>query len=151
YQTAARVAGPVVQTKAVRFAEAQRLRFAVTSIGATHSTEVGAATDQVAVSETRVEPLRVALLGCGTVGGGVYQRLAAMPDLFTVTGVGTRNAARAHAAGVPQELVTSDLEHLIEGDCDVVVELVGGTTYAATLTRAALRAGHHVVTANKAM
>jgi homoserine dehydrogenase len=151
YQTAVRVGGAVVQPKAVRFAEKQRLRFAVTSVGATHSTEVGAATDQLTVSDAPVEPLRVALLGCGTVGGGVYERLAALPELFTVTGVGTRNVESAIAANVPVRLITTNLESLVERPADVVVELIGGTTSAAELVRRALGLGRAVVTANKAL
>ena len=150
YETALDIGTQLVQPKAVRLAASRGLRFVVTAIGAINETVVGCRSNRLADSANNT-PLRVALLGCGTVGGGVYQRLAALPDLFTVTGVGTRNATRAYAAGVPEELITSDLEHLIEGQCDVVVELVGGTTYAATLTRAALRSGHHVVTANKAL
>lgn len=150
YETALEIGTKVVQPKAVRHAASRALRFAVTAIGATDETVIGCHRDRLADSAINT-PLRVALLGCGTVGGGVYQRLAAQPDLFTVTGVGTRTASRAQAAGVPDELITSDLENLVEGDCDVVVELLGGTTDAATLTRTALRSGHHVVTANKAM
>jgi homoserine dehydrogenase len=150
YETALHVGTQVVQPKAVRLAASRGLRFDVTAIGASSETVVGCPGDLLGDSINSI-PLRVALLGCGTVGGGVYQRLAALPDLFTVTGVGTRNATRAHAAGVPEELITSDLENLIEGECDVVVELVGGTNDAAVLTRKALRAGHHVVTANKAL
>jgi homoserine dehydrogenase len=150
YETALDIGKQLVQPKAVRFAASRGLRFVVTAIGTTDETVVGCHSNRLADPATGT-PLRVALLGCGTVGGGVYQRLAALPDLFTVTGVGTRNATRAHAAGVPEELITSDLENLVEGECDVVVELLGGTTLAATLIRAALRSGRHVVTANKAL
>jgi homoserine dehydrogenase len=150
YETALDIGTQLVQPKAVRLAASRGLRFVVTAIGATVETVVGCHINRLADS-AKSTPLRVALLGCGTVGGGVYQRLAALPDLFEVTGVGTRNETRARAAGVPEELITSDLENLIEGECDVVVELVGGTTYAATLIRAALLSGRHVVTANKAL
>jgi len=150
YETALDIARQLVQPKAVRFAASRGLRFDITAVGASNETVIGGHSNRLAASANST-PLRVALLGCGTVGGGVYQRLAGLPDLFTVTGVGTRNATRTYAAGVPEELITSDLENLVEGECDVVVELIGGTEYAATLTRAALRSGHHVVTANKAM
>jgi len=74
-----------------------------------------------------------------------------MPELFTVTGVGTRKVERALAAGVPAALVAQDLETLISEPCDVVVELIGGTTRAASLVEESLRLGRHVVTANKAL
>jgi homoserine dehydrogenase len=150
YETALHIGRQVVQPKAVRFAASRRLPFVVTAIGASSETVVGCHSDRLAVSANST-PLRVALLGCGTVGGGVYQRLAALPELFTVTGVGTRNATRARAVGIPDNLITANLDELIERKCDVVVELVGGTKYAAALTTNALRSGHHVVTANKAL
>jgi homoserine dehydrogenase len=150
YDTAIRLGGPVVQGKAVRFAAANKLRFSITSIGAQNETEVGPFADRLG-SGSSLEPLRVALLGCGTVGAGVYERLAALPDLFTVTGVGTRTGVRARAAGVPSVLMTSDLEALVDEPCDVVIELIGGTKRAASLIEQSLRLGRKVVSANKAL
>ena len=151
YGTAGRVGGSVVQLKAVRFAEANRLRFSITSIGSGKATEVGPFNDRLDDSGTPPEPLRVALLGCGNVGGGVYERLAAMPELFTVIGVGTHRSEGPRVIGVPNNLITSDLEALIERPCDVVVELIGGTKRAASLIEGSLRRGRHVVTANKGL
>ena len=136
YTTAARVGGAVVQLKAIEFAERHRLRFVISSAGSSRATEVGPYADSVAAPEAEVKPLRVALLGCGTVGGGVYQRLAALPELFDVVGVGTRNI---------------DLEALIAEPVDVVIELLGGEEPARTLISKALRLGRNVITANKAL
>lgn len=151
YQTAARLGGRLVQLKAVRFAETHRQRFMLTCIGASERTDVGPFGDRLSPSSPSDEPLKVALLGCGTVGGGVYERLAALPELFTITGVGTRTGEEPRAAGVPEHLITSDLEQLVDQPCDVVVELIGGTDRAATLTEQALRSGRRVVSANKAL
>jgi len=151
YDTAIRLGGQVVQTKAVRFAASHKLCFSITSIGAQKETEVGPFADRLDGSGSFSEPLRVALLGCGTVGGGVFERLAALPELFTLTGVGTRTGVRARAVGVPQELITSDLEGLVEKPCDVVIELIGGTKRAASLIEQSLRLGRRVVSANKAL
>ncbi|HET6979737.1 MAG TPA: homoserine dehydrogenase [Pyrinomonadaceae bacterium] len=148
YATAIRVGGAIVQRKAIEFAERQRLRFNVSSIGSCRATEVGPHADSVALAELPARPLRVALLGCGTVGGGVYQRLAALPDLFSVHAVGTRNFEQAE---VPAKFLTSDLEALIAEPVDVVVELLGGIEPARSLVSEALRRGRHVVTANKAL
>ena len=151
YETTLRLGGPVVQSKAVRFAAANKLRFSITSIGSQNETEVGPFTDRLDGSGVSSEPLRVALLGCGTVGGGVYERLAGLANLFTVTGVGTLTGIRTRALGVPDHLATEDLEDLIGRDCDVVVELIGTTKYASTLATRALTLGRHFVTANKAL
>lgn len=137
YATAVRVGGAVVQKKAIEFAERQRLKFSVSSVAAGCATEVGPYADSIALSEVQAAPLRVVLLGCGTVGGGVYQRLAALPEHFEVAGVGTRD--------------TTKLEALLEGPVDVVIELLGGEEPARTLISKALRGGCNVVTANKAL
>jgi homoserine dehydrogenase len=151
YATAGRVGGAVVQLKALDFAERHRLRFIVSSAGSDRVTEVGPYVDSVALSETTTKPLRVALLGCGTVGGGVYQRLAALPEVFDIAGVGTRNVEQAIAAGVPARLITTSLEALIAEPVDVVIELLGGEEPVRTLVLQALRLGRNVVTANKAL
>jgi len=136
YATASRVGGAIVQRKAIDFAERHRLRFFVSCVGAGQATEVGPYSDLVALPEAKAKPLRVALLGCGTVGGGVYQRLAALPDMFDVVGVGTRKV---------------DLQDLIAAPVDVVIELLGGEDPARTLVSKALRLGKDVITANKAL
>jgi homoserine dehydrogenase len=151
YESAIRLGGGVVQEKAVRFAAVNKLRFSITSIGAQSETEVGPFADRFDGSDSRSQPLRVALLGCGTVGGGVYQRLAALPELFKVIGVGTKTGVRALAAGVPADLISSNLEGLVNQPCDVVIELIGGTKRAAYLIEQSLKLGRRVVTANKAL
>ena len=151
YATAARVGGAVVQLKAIDFAQRNRQRFFVSNIASSRATEVGPYSDSVALSEPHVEPLRVALLGCGTVGGGVYQRLAALPEMFEVVGVGTRNVERAICADVPVRLLTTQLEKLIAPPIDVVIELLGGEEPARRLIERSLRFGKHVVTANKSL
>jgi homoserine dehydrogenase len=151
YETTIRLGGRVVQGKAVRFASANKIRFSIASIGAPSVTEIGLFPDRLDISGSFSEPLRVALLGCGTVGGGVFERLMALPHLFRITGVGTRTGMRSQAAGVPPPLMTSDLESLVEEPCDVVIELIGGTKRAALLIEQALRLGRKVVSANKAL
>ena len=96
-------------------------------------------------------PLQVALLGCGTVGGGVLARLLASPELFQVTGVAVRALGRARLPAVPRGLLTGDPAALVEREADVVVELLGGREPARSLIARALDRGRHVVTANKAL
>jgi homoserine dehydrogenase len=151
YETAMHLAGSVVQLKAIRFAAAHRVVFSVGSIGSTNRSVVGTGVDRLEVSHTASAPTRVALLGCGTVGGGVYQTLKSLPDLFTVTGVGTRNPERARLAGVPESLIAADVKRLIQQSCDVVVELIGGQAESGALVQEALLANRNVVTANKAL
>jgi homoserine dehydrogenase len=151
YETALRLGGAIVQDKAVRLAAECGLSFEITSIGAPAGTEIGRDADQVANWETPPKPLRVALLGCGTVGGGVYQRLTALPELFEITGVAVRDLSRTRTPSVPAHLLTTDADELVARPCDVVVELIGGIDCASNLVNRALRLNRHVVTANKAL
>jgi len=96
-------------------------------------------------------PLRVALLGCGTVGGGVLERLLARPDLFRVIGVAVRDRERALRSGLPHRLPVAGPVALAEGEADVVVELLGGREPARRAVVRALKLGKSVVTANKAL
>lgn len=153
WKTANAVGGGVVQTKAVRFAEKHRLNFSIAALGAKCGTEICGGENELALqSETENRaPLRVALLGCGTVGGGVYQRLAELPELFTVTGIAVSNPEKKRIPEIPAHLVTTDAAALVEKPCDVVVELIGGTETANALVTRALDLGRHVVSANKAL
>jgi homoserine dehydrogenase len=95
--------------------------------------------------------LRVALLGCGTVGGGVLERLLARPDLFRVTGVAIRDRERARRSGLSRRLLADGPMALVEGEADVIVELLGGREPARRAIVRALELGKSVVTANKAL
>ena len=103
-------------------------------------------------------PLRVAVLGAGTVGGSVVRAFLEHPERvdaggvpgLVLAGVAERDFARARALGVPDDLVTDAPAHLVaRPDVDAVVELMGGDEPAHTLVAAALGAGKAVVTANK--
>jgi homoserine dehydrogenase len=113
--------------------------------------KLGACPDRVAPPGLAGPPLRVALLGCGTVGGGVLARLLALPALFQVTGVAVRDLGRVREPAVPRRLLTDDPAALLARDADVVVELLGGREPAHNLIARALESGRHVVTANKAL
>ncbi len=108
-------------------------------------------------------PLRVALLGLGNVARPVAAQLLdpawrahvertgqCAPELRMV---GVRDPARQRGITLPDPVrVTDDLAAVVvDPDIDVVVELMGGTTEAGDLVRAAIGAGKHVVTGNKAL
>jgi homoserine dehydrogenase len=103
-------------------------------------------------------PLRVALLGAGTVGREVVRAFAERPDRLAsdggrrleLVGIAVRDVDAARDRGLPADLLTDAPAHLVaDPDTDVVVELLGGDEPAHTLVRAALGAGKSVVTANK--
>ena len=103
-------------------------------------------------------PLRVGLLGAGTVGAAVARAFLDRPERLApfdgrrliLAGVAVRDPARAAAAGIPEDLLTDAPAHLVASpEVDLVVELIGGDEPARTLIAAALAAGKPVVTANK--
>jgi len=104
--------------------------------------------------------LRVGLAGLGTVGAGVWKRLASQKELLRqrtgteirVDQVAVRRPERAKEVGVPEKLVVADWRKLVANpDLEVIVELIGGTKEAFELIEQALRNGKHVITANKAL
>ncbi|GHE10375.1 homoserine dehydrogenase [Klenkia taihuensis] len=103
-------------------------------------------------------PLRVALLGCGTVGSAVLRLLDEQAGDITarvgrpveVAGVAVRRPDRH--PGVPAGLLTTDAHALVtRDDVDLVVEVIGGIDPARELMLAAFAAGKSVVSANKAL
>lgn len=101
--------------------------------------------------------IHAALLGIGTVGGGVYSLAHRLQeDIFKKTGaelaidkilVRDRDKKRD---GVEQALLTDDWKEIIEDDrIEIIIEVMGGIEPALTYIQEALRAGKQVVTANK--
>jgi len=104
--------------------------------------------------------IRLALLGCGTVGQGFLhlldtQRLHLQEReqvRFEVVGVGVRDLTRSRGPLADKLPRSNDLLQLVSDPAvDVIVEVAGGETEVADAVRAALAAGKPVVTANKAL
>lgn len=100
---------------------------------------------------------KIALLGMGTVGGGVYEIIERQKEempfkigaALEVVKVLVRNKAK-YADRIPAEKLTDVWEDVIGDDgIDIVVEVMGGIEPARTYIKAALEKGKHVVTANK--
>jgi len=105
-------------------------------------------------------PLKVALLGCGSVGSQVYRLLTEQSADLTaragapleIVGVAVQDPDRRRDVVVSPDLLTTDGVALVtRRDVDIVIELIGGIEPARTLLLAALNAGKSVVTANKAL
>lgn len=98
-------------------------------------------------------PLRVALLGFGTVGSSVARILAERPELvdrLQLTHVFNRDVARKRVDWVPSTVSWGDdADAVFSTAPDIVVEVIGGVDTAAPLVRRALEQGISVVTANK--
>ncbi|MCW2774829.1 MAG: homoserine dehydrogenase [Nocardioides sp.] len=104
--------------------------------------------------------LRVAVLGCGSVGSQVVRLLSEQAgDLAArvgapveLVGVAVRRLDATRDVEVAEGLLTTDAMGLVtRDDVDVVVEVIGGIEPARSLILAALESGASVVTANKAL
>ena len=105
-------------------------------------------------------PLRVGMIGIGTVGAGTFRVLARNQALIAgragrgieMVVVAARNLARAASVvGTDVALTNDPMLVATHPDVDVVVEVAGGTGPAREWVLAAIAAGKHVVTANKAL
>ena len=105
-----------------------------------------------------MEPVRVALLGCGVVGSEVARNLTVHADELArrvgapleLVGIAVRRARRSRDLPLDPDLFTTDAAGLVK-DADVVVEVIGGIEPARSLILDAMAAGASVVTANKAL
>ncbi|HKH14438.1 MAG TPA: homoserine dehydrogenase [Solirubrobacterales bacterium] len=88
------------------------------------------------------EPVRIGLLGRGTVGGAFHDLVLQRADAVAVAA-----GRRPEIVGVLRRS-DGDFDGILDRS-DIVVELIGGTDPARDYVLRALRAGRHVVTANK--
>ena len=107
-----------------------------------------------------MNPLRVAILGLGTIGTGVARLLLEHEELLAaragrpvkLVAAADRDLSRDRGLDLSGVRLFDDAERLLaEAEADVVVELVGGYEPARSFVLAAIERGRHVVTANKAL
>lgn len=104
--------------------------------------------------------VKIGLLGFGTVGGGTVDILqTTLPEIerrlgqkIEIIAVAVRDLTRQRAVALTGVTLTDNpMSVVTHPDVEIVVELMGGTTLAKTLLETAIKAGKHVVTANKAL
>lgn len=102
--------------------------------------------------------IQIALLGVGTIGGGVVQLLNSnYGGIKRKTGsdislkyVLARTPEKARKLGLREEQIVQDFNVILnDPSIQIVVELIGGTDSAYTYIKQSLAAGKNVVTANK--
>jgi homoserine dehydrogenase len=102
--------------------------------------------------------LRIGLLGCGNVGGGLVQlvadersRVRARYGVELEIGKILVRDRHKPRPGVDRRLLTTSALDVLDGECDLVVEAIGGVHAAGSFVRRAIARGRNVVTANKAL
>jgi len=107
-----------------------------------------------------MKPVKVGLLGLGTVGGGTATVLKRNAEEISrragrgieIDFIATLTLERAAELGVNNIRLTQDAFEVVnDPDIDIVVELIGGYSPAKELVLQAIENGKHVVTANKAL
>lgn len=112
-----------------------------------------------------MEPIKVGLLGFGTVGSGTFTVLRRNQEEIKrragrgieITRIAVRNPAKATAAlatigGAGEVDITSDFNAVVDDpSISIIAEMIGGTGIARELVLRAIANGKHVVTANKAL
>lgn len=105
-------------------------------------------------------PLRVALIGMGTVGTGVARILTDQAERIArragrsieIRRVAVQHVEKSRAVALPNGLITDDLEAVYaDKEIDIALHLVGGLEPARTIMLRLLESGKDVVTANKAL
>ena len=105
-----------------------------------------------------MKEVKVAIIGFGTVGAGVAENILKNGEVIAkrtgvklvLTRIADLDITTDRGVAVPKELLTTNAAEAIES-ADIVVELIGGTTIAKKFILDAIKAGKHVVTANKAL
>ena len=106
---------------------------------------------------SKYQNIHAALLGIGTVGMGVYKLLERRKKELPYKIGGELNIRRVlvknlskKREGIPKDILTDDFQGILsDPKIQIVIELMGGIEPARTYILEALRAGKHVVTANK--
>ncbi len=107
-----------------------------------------------------MKPIHVGLLGIGTVGAGTWTVLSRNQEEITrragrgivITKVADKDLERAKKITGGKVALTTDANEVVtDPDIDIVIELIGGYTFAKDMVLKAIANGKHVVTANKAL
>ena len=107
-----------------------------------------------------MEPVKVGLLGMGTVGGGTVNVLRRNAEEIArragrgieVTHAAGRDLNKPRICNTEGITLTTNPQEVVDNpDIQIVVELIGGDTLARELVMRAIANGKHVVTANKAL
>jgi homoserine dehydrogenase len=147
WDDARRHGGALVQHDAIDLGQSRAVEIEVAAPGRADCTVVG---DHSAPPGPSVPdaPLKVAIAGCGVVGGGLLQRLL-KDSRFQVVGVLVRNPSKPRDVNAPADLFTCDREALLALKPDILLEALSEGGAGHDLIRCALERGIEVASANK--
>jgi len=138
----------LIAPKALDFAQDNEVEFRLGTIGVSHYTHVGSQTSKTEPAKTPKKQ-KLALMGCGVVGGGVYRRVQTLSDRFEIVKIMVRNPKKYIDQGYPPALLTTDYDDLVAAKPDIFIDVSGPIEPGLKFTKDMLSRGVHVVSANK--
>lgn len=148
YDDMAIVAAPLVEPKALSFAKDHKQTFRVGKPGIPTYTKIGPNTGALQASP-KIKKLRVAMMGCGVVGGGVYRRIAAHSDRFEMVKIMVRNVDKYIDQGYKPHELTIDFNEVLAAKPDIFIDVSGPIEPCLSHTKTMIDARVHIVSANK--
>jgi homoserine dehydrogenase len=147
WDVARKLGGALVQHDAIDLGESRGVEIEVAALDRADGTVIGERSAPPGPAAA-LPPLKVAVAGCGVVGGGVLGRLLNDPR-YQVVGVLVRNPEKVRDVACPAELFTADAAALLARKPDILLEALSEGEAGHAVIRAALEAGCDVASANK--
>ncbi len=143
--------GSIIQHQSLRLAQSEGVAIELGRFNGTAPTVIAEHATTYGHDDEPIEPLNIAVCGLGTVGTGVVQRLAQLPEIARLTGAACRSVEKHQSLAPILGNIGTDTIELANSECDVLIELIGGIEPARRIVETALQNGKHVITANKAL
>ncbi|EGF89504.1 amino acid kinase family protein [Asticcacaulis biprosthecium C19] len=147
WDEALKIAFPVVQNKAMRYAADKGLIVEVGGLSKGYQTVLGAPTTYRKAAVLK-RPIRIAVMGAGGVGAKFLERCLEWSDLIEVDRVLVRDPSKRRDHPLAAAF-TSDARNFVRNDVDVFVDIGTGVSPSAELLEGFLKAGVSVTSANK--
>jgi homoserine dehydrogenase len=144
---AVKIAFPVVQSKAMRYASEQGMSVEVAALSKGYETVLGAET-KVRKVPTLKRRIRIAVMGAGGVGSRFLERCIEWSDLIEIDRILVRDASKRRDHPLAA-LFTSDARTFVRPDVDIFVDIGTGVSPSLELLEGFLKAGVSVTSANK--
>ena len=138
----------LVSPKALDLAQDVGLEFDIGTPGIPFYTRIGKSGGIIAASP-KPKKLRIAMMGCGIVGGGVYRRVKAQPERFEMVKIMVRDKQKYLDQGYKDAELTTDYQDLVDAKPDIFIDVSGPIDPALDFTKDMLSRGVHVASANK--
>lgn len=148
WDDAAQKAAPLIAPKALGFARKHEVSFRIGMPGIPRYTFVGPKTGALGEAPT-MKKLRVAMMGCGVVGGGVFRQIAANSERFELVKIMVRNTEKYIDQGYKPEILTTSFADILDSKPDVFIDVSGPVDPALGFMRELIARGIHIVSANK--